>query len=83
LNTLIKEHLEINYKNVWVVGGSMTVKEFITQKLAQEIRISILPVILGDGLFYFDHIGREITLQLKDAKAYNNGMIDLCYEMVK
>jgi len=83
LNKLVNERLKPNYRNVWIAGGSMVTKEFIRQKLADEIRVSILPVILGDGLLFFDHIGQEQALHLKDTKAYKNGMIELCYEIIK
>ncbi|MCW5910384.1 MAG: dihydrofolate reductase [Cyclobacteriaceae bacterium] len=83
LNKLINERLKPNYKNVWVVGGSMLTKDFIRLKLASEIRVSILPIILGDGLLFFDHIGQEQALHLKDTTAYKNGMVELCYEIVK
>lgn len=55
----------------------------IRLKLADEIRVSILPIILGDGLPFFDHIGQEQTLHLKDTRAYKNGMVELCYEVKK
>lgn len=61
----------------------MLAKEFIRLKLADEIRVSILPIILGDGLLFFDHVGEEQLLRLKDTKAYKNGMVDLCYETRK
>ena len=80
LNDLINDHLNQHYKNVWVVGGSKLVKEMIRMNLANEIRVSILPIILGEGLPFFDHIGVEKQLNLKDTKAYKNGMIELCYE---
>jgi dihydrofolate reductase len=83
LGKLVKERLRPNYKNVWVVGGAALTKSFIRLKLADEIRVSILPIILGDGLLFFDHIGEERALQLKDAKAYKNGMVELCYEILK
>src|ERR1700712_386811 len=34
LNKLVKERLEPNYKNVWLVGGAMLVKDFIRLNLA-------------------------------------------------
>jgi dihydrofolate reductase len=83
LNILITEQLKPKYKSVWVVGGSVLAKDFIQQKLANEIRVSILPIILGDGLPYFDHIGQEQVLHLKDTTAYKNGMIELHYEIKK
>lgn len=83
LSQLVNERLKPNYKNVWVVGGSMLIKGFVRQKLADEIRVSILPIILGDGLLFFDNIGQEQELHLKDTIAYKNGMVELCYEFKK
>ena len=81
LNKLVDERLKPNYKNVWLVGGAVLVKDFIRLKLADQIRLSILPVILGDGIPFFDHIGQEQALHLKDVTAYKNGMVELCYEI--
>ena len=79
----VNETLRPRYNNVWVVGGSVLVKDFIRLKLADEIRQSILPIILGDGLLFFDHIGQEQALHLIDAKAYKNGMVELCFQVKK
>ena len=83
LDVLVKERLKPNYKNVWLVGGAKLAKEFIRLHLADEIRQSILPIILGDGTAFFDQIGKEQALHLKNVKAYKNGIVDLCYEIIK
>jgi dihydrofolate reductase len=83
LHKLVNEKLKPKYKNVWVVGGAMLSKDLITLKLADEIRLSILPTILGEGLLFFDQVGLEQALHLKDTKAYKNGMVELCYEVKK
>ena len=83
LNKLVNERLKPNYKNVWLVGGAMLVKDFIRLKLADEIRLSVMPIILGDGTLFFDHIGQEQVLHLKDVTAYKSGMVELWYEIRK
>jgi dihydrofolate reductase len=83
LNKLVNDHLKPNYKNIWVVGGSMVTKDFIRLKLADEIRISFMPIILGDGLLFFDYIGKEQSLHLKNVTAYKDGMVELHYELNK
>jgi len=83
LNKLVNEQLRPKYKNVWLVGGAILVKDFIRLKLADEIRLSIMPIILGDGTLFFDHIGQEQALHLKDVTAYKSGMVELCYEIRK
>ena len=83
LAKLVIDRLKPNYKNVWLVGGAFLTKEFIHSGLADEIRMTILPIILGDGLPFFDAIGQEKQLYLKDVTAYKNGMVELCYELNK
>ncbi len=81
LDKLVNERLKPNYKNIWVVGGALLVKDFIRSGLADEIRQSILPIILGDGLPFYDQVGQEQALHLKNVTAYKNGMVELVYEI--
>ncbi|MGZ3873918.1 MAG: dihydrofolate reductase family protein [Mucilaginibacter sp.] len=83
LNRLVNERLKPNYKNVWVVGGTALVKDFIRLNLADEIRQSILPIILGGGTPFYDEVGKEQLLHLKEVNAYKNGMVELYYEIRK
>jgi dihydrofolate reductase len=83
LDKLVKERLKPAYRSVWLVGGAMLAKEFIQLKLADEIRLSVMPVILGDGTLFFDHIGQEQALHLKEVTAYKSGMVELWYQISK
>jgi dihydrofolate reductase len=83
LNKLVNEQLKPKYENVWVVGGAMLAKDLIILKLADEIRLSIIPIILGEGILFFDQIGQEQALHLKDVKGHKNGIVELCYEVKK
>jgi dihydrofolate reductase len=81
LSMLVNSELRPKYRNIWMVGGSVLAKEFIRLNLVDDIIISIMPVILGDGTLFFDYIGEEHKLHLKDVTAYNDGMVELCYEI--
>ena len=83
LQKLVNERLKSRYKNVWLVGGAMLARDFIRLKLADEIRLSVMPIILGEGVLFFDHIGQERALHLKDVTAYKSGMVELWYEIGK
>ncbi|HTD99235.1 MAG TPA: dihydrofolate reductase family protein [Mucilaginibacter sp.] len=83
LHNLVNERLKPNYQNVWLVGGPKLAKDFIRLGLADEIRQSILPIILGDGTPFFDQIGQEQALHLKNVTAYKSGMVELCCEIKK
>jgi dihydrofolate reductase len=81
LNKLVNERLKLKFKNVWLVGGAMLAKDFIHLNLANEIRLSVMPIILGDGALFFDHIEGEQPLHLKNVTAYKSGMVELHYEI--
>jgi len=83
LNKLVAERLKPKYRNVWLVGGAMLASAFIRLKLGDEIRLTIVPVILGEGTLFLDQIGQEQQLHLKEVTAYKNGMVELCYEIKK
>ncbi|HET9746316.1 MAG TPA: dihydrofolate reductase family protein [Chitinophagaceae bacterium] len=83
LNKLVNERLKPHYRNVWVVGGAKLTNDFIHLSLADEIRQSILPIMLGEGTRFFDEAGQEQALHLKNVTAYKNGMVELCYEIKK
>jgi dihydrofolate reductase len=83
LNKLVNEQLKPKYRNVWLVGGAMLAKDFIRLQLADEIRLSVLPIILGEGTLFLDQLGQEQALHLKDVTAYKNGMVELWYEIRK
>ncbi len=83
LHNLVNERLKPNYKNVWLVGGAALANNFLNLKLADEIRLSIMPVILGDGTLFFKDIVNEQALHLKNVTAYKSGMVELHYEVKK
>ena len=44
-----------------------------------ELRYSILPVLIGEGLPFFEVLQADVALHLMEAKAYRSGMVELSY----
>jgi dihydrofolate reductase len=63
------------------VGGDAVCGECLRLELADEVRYSILPVLIGDGISFFEGLDKDIALQLLDVKAYGNGMVAICHEV--
>jgi dihydrofolate reductase len=49
--------------------------------LADEVRYSILPILIGDGIPFFEKFHRDIALHLAEVKAYKSGVVELRYEV--
>ena len=78
---LVNDRLKPAYKNVWVVGGALLAGEFLRLKLADDIRQTIIPIILGEGTSFFIRSSQEHQLHLMDVAAYKSGMVELHYEI--
>ena len=61
----------------------LIVPGIIRLKLANEPRLSIITILLGEGTRFFDDTGPEQALHLKNTTAYRNGMVEPVYEMKK
>src|SRR3984893_7152009 len=81
LKRLVDEILAPRYGNIWLVGGAMLCQSFLTLGLVDEIRLSIMPVLLGDGLRLFDNSCTEQRCRLKSVVAYKTGIVELSYQL--
>lgn len=70
------------YKNIWVVGGAYVTKAMLLKNFINQIVISIMPILIGEGLPFFDSIQTEVNLHLLDTKAYKDGIVKLTYQVI-
>jgi len=83
LGRLVDERLKPHFRSIWFVGGGDVSASCLRLGLADEVRYSILPIVIGDGLSFFQGLDRDVALHLLEAKAYKNGMVALRYEVRK
>jgi dihydrofolate reductase len=81
LARLVNERLRPRFRSIWVVGGGAVSGECLRLGLADEVRYSILPVLIGDGISFFEKLDRDVALHLAEVKAYRSGMVELRYEV--
>jgi dihydrofolate reductase len=79
LKKLVQEILAPRHRNIWLVGGAVLCQSFLRLGLVDEIRLSIAPVVLGDGLRLFDGAAPETRWHLKNVFAYKTGFVELLY----
>jgi dihydrofolate reductase len=83
LAAFVNEQLRPRFRSIWFVGGGVVCGECLRLGLADEVRYSILPVVIGDGIPFFEKLDRDVALHLVEVKAYKSGMVELCYEVRK
>ncbi|MGE0040424.1 MAG: dihydrofolate reductase family protein [Vicinamibacterales bacterium] len=83
LAPLVNDRLRRDYASIWFVGGGQVSGECLRLGLADEVRYSIMPVLIGEGIPFFDRLDRDVTLHLAEVKGYRSGMVALRYEVRK
>jgi len=83
LKTLVDVNLAPRYRNIWLAGGAMLCQRFLELGLVDEIRLTIAPVLLGEGLRLFGGSLTEQRWNLKNVVAYKNAFVELSYSAVK
>ena len=78
LKTLVDVKLAPRYRNIWLVGGAILCQRFLELGLVDEIKLTIAPVLLGEGLRLFGSLTEE-RWNLKNVVAYKNGFVELSY----
>ena len=78
---LVNERLKPHFRSIWFVGGGLVSGECLRLGLADEVRYSIMPVLIGDGIAFFNGLDKDIALHLVEVKAYESGMVALRHEV--
>ena len=81
LSQFVNERLRPAFRSIWFVGGGTVSGDCLRRGLADEIRYSILPVLIGDGIPFFEKLGRDVSLHLAEVNAYKSGIVELRYEV--
>jgi dihydrofolate reductase len=77
----VNEQLRSRFHSIWFVGGGVLSGECLRLGLADEVRYSILAVLIGDGIPFFEKLDTDVRLHLAEVKAYKSGMVGLRYEV--
>lgn len=70
-------------KNIYCDGGAEVINELLKQNLIDEFIISVIPVLLGNGIRLFKDERPEQAIELKTAKTFDTGLIQLRYARKK
>jgi dihydrofolate reductase len=68
-------------KNIFIDGGAEIINELLKERLIDQIILSIVPILLGDGVRLFKDGLPEQNLRLIKSKEFETGLIQLQYDL--
>jgi dihydrofolate reductase len=78
---LVNERLRPRFRSIWVAGGGAVAGECLRLGLADEISYSILPILIDEGISFFEKLDKDSALHLDGVRAYRSGMVELRYKV--
>lgn len=66
-------------KDIWLYGGASLITTFINLGLVDEFRLSVHPVILGEGKPLFIDIKQRLNLKMVNTRTFSSGVVQLIY----
>jgi len=68
-------------KDIWLYGGASLITSFINLGLVDEFRLSVHPVILGEGKPLFIDIKQRLNLKMVKTRTFSSGVVQLIYHL--
>lgn len=75
----IKQLKKQEGKDIWLIGGGKINTMLFNERLIDEIRVFIIPVVLPDGIELFTNTPVEEQLELISTKTYSTGAVEVVY----
>ena len=79
---LVDKLSQAGYKRMYLDGGKV-IQSFLREGLVDEMTITVIPVLIGEGLPLFGKIKKDIKLKLLESKSWKNGFAQSKYEVLE
>lgn len=63
LARLMNGRLRPAFRRIWFVGGGAVCGEWLRLGLADEVYYSIMPILMGNGIPYFEQLDHDVAMQ--------------------
>jgi dihydrofolate reductase len=80
---LVAELKEKNGKTIFIDGGAFVVNRLLQHGLVDELYLSYIPVLLGDGISLFKQGNPLQKLEPQTVKTFDTGLVQLHYRFIK
>ncbi len=70
-------------KDIWVVGGAITMQSALEAGLVDIVEICIVPKLIGSGLSMLNSLDKHQNLEFEGIQAYSDGLVKLRYEVIE
>jgi dihydrofolate reductase len=75
--------LENSGSHTVYLDGGQTIQRFLREGLVDEMTITIIPILLGEGISLFGPLHHDMKLSLMESNYFKNGLVQCKYRVEK
>jgi dihydrofolate reductase len=79
IRAALQQARETTRKDIWIVGGAVTMQSALEEGLIDMVEIFLVPVLLGTGLNLLNDLSGRPTLIFDGIEAFPDGVVKLRY----
>ena len=87
LSTNINEHItqlkHKNEKDIWLMGGGQLIVYFLKENLLDEMILTSVPLMLGNGIPLFPRSTKSSKWRLLKSEVFDTGLVNNSYTLLK
>ncbi|NCF69801.1 MAG: dihydrofolate reductase [Chloroflexi bacterium] len=78
---LLEKLSQEGFKRLYLDGGKV-IQSFLREGLVDDMTLTTIPVLIGEGLPLFGRIDKDIKLRLLECRSWNNGFVQSKYQVL-
>ncbi len=71
----------LGYERIYVDGAAL-IRSFLAPGFIVDMKITLVPILIGNGIRLFGDLDRDIDLKLESVAEYPSGLVSLTYRLV-
>ena len=64
-------------RDIWLIGGGQINTLLLNNELIDKVRLTLIPITLGNGIPLFEGQAKETKFDLESSKSYDSGFVQL------
>jgi dihydrofolate reductase len=77
---VVEELGTMGFTHAYIDGGK-TIQSFLRAGLVNEMTVTIIPILLGDGVRLFGPVDADVRMKLIETRSFPNGFIQAMYKV--
>lgn len=79
---LVEKLSREGYRHIYLDGGQV-IQSFLRDGLVDDMTLTTIPVLIGDGRPLFGRVEKDIKLRLLKSRSWDNGFVQSRYQVLK